>query len=595
MAQLLTSNCLQLFFWLQGTEAYNVLLRLLGASIAPGVVVFGKVDLPELLKVEPHCTIGKNAILKCATLGLRGGRPVLSLGAIHIRHHAAVGDQCSLFGGCLVPPFSEIEANTDVHWGNDANFARSPETTWTHDVRYGALFVQSALPLLLVAGALFGSLYGATVLWFEALLRREALNPRFGLAPPVTVVLFVVAMHAFQLLVPTLLFVVAQRLIGAPRLDTPTQTEWLTVGSWGFYRHVTLRQAVVHLLGHATFALQSCRLPAAILRAAGARIGPRTIVFNYDYATELSVPLLLLSIGADTLVTTHVQLGVGRYRCGRWSIGHVHIGDGCLIGNNAILDARSEGVALPDKTWVGALSDVTQESLESIPKAKSDIGAVVLGIPAKSTPVAPSTDLAESGPRIPVFGPTLVSLLWVLLLPFLCPAVPEMLAGIAILFYYLPALQAPAGTEFLVWWGLCSAVVLGVLLWSILIYVVAGRLAGAVAVYSGSELPIFSRRWFVFHWFDMLLIRFMQQVLGPSSPRSCLCIPRDPTPPAHACPADCLHAASQSEGTESRSKTCPNPEVSVGSLVSRAVCSSPPKRMQFATLATASRGAAISH
>ena len=174
------------------------------------------------------------------------------------------------------------------------------------------------------------------------------------------------------------------------------QTHWLRIGSWGFFRHVTLRQTIVNLLGQPTFALQSCWLPAAILRAAGAAIGPRSVVFTYDYTLELTVPMPLLSIGANTLITTHVQLGVNRYSCGRWSVGTVAIGNSCLIGNNSILDVWSEGLSIPDNTWVGALSDVARCSLP-----ETGAGAVVLGVPAHVTPVKPTTDLAESAASIP--------------------------------------------------------------------------------------------------------------------------------------------------------------------------------------------------
>ena len=107
----MTESILYMFQWCQGTEAYNCILRLMGARIAWGSVFFGLVDVPELLTIERHCVVGKSVHIKCCSLGIREGKPTLALGAVHIRRNSSVGDQCALFGGSIIEPYSELEVS----------------------------------------------------------------------------------------------------------------------------------------------------------------------------------------------------------------------------------------------------------------------------------------------------------------------------------------------------------------------------------------------------------------------------------------------------------------------------------------------------
>ena len=108
--------------------------------------------------------------------------------------------------------------------------------------------------------------------------------------------------------------------------------------------------------------------------------------------------------------------------------------------------------------------------------------------------------------------PTLLSLLWVYLLPLWCPTWMEALLAFAVVFYYIPTFGASGGTMYVYCWLLCTAGLLAAMLWSVVMFALVGRASRRLATYSGSELPLFSLKWFAFHWFDMLLIRCMSNV-----------------------------------------------------------------------------------
>ena len=316
VAKMLTATALDLVAWAQGTELYNCVLRLLGARIAPGAVIFtAKIDVPELLTVERNCTIGKSVHVRCVSIGLlETGRPMLALGRVHLQRNTSVGDQCALIGGCHLPPFSEVEANTDVCHGHSYSGPMSPETTWEHHSRCVDLGLQSLALAVAVLGPLYATLLGVCRAYGRLVLQPpDSLGG--DLAALVALGLGWVAWHGGGLLLRGALFVVANRVIGAPALSRAGHTRWLPIGSWRFFRYVTLRQSAVALFGAPLFALQSSWIPTALLRAAGARIGARTIVFNsVEYEMELAgVPLGLLTIGSDTLVTTHVQVLLPRH------------------------------------------------------------------------------------------------------------------------------------------------------------------------------------------------------------------------------------------------------------------------------------------
>lgn len=67
--------------------------------------------------------------LRCLTYGgAGGGDHRLALGAIHLRHHAAVGPRCVVAGGCILPPFAEVPPGSYVTARNDTAFPICPET-----------------------------------------------------------------------------------------------------------------------------------------------------------------------------------------------------------------------------------------------------------------------------------------------------------------------------------------------------------------------------------------------------------------------------------------------------------------------------------
>ena len=417
------------------------------------------------------------------------GKPMIALGAINVGRNTSIGDQCSLFGGCIVQPFTEIDAHKDVYCGNENTFPRSPETSWTHGDSWAQLLLQSLVLGGLVLGLVLGALVLLSYYFVVPVIKQDDAS---GFSPAVAMCLLLLLGHIVALVGSALLFILFSQLIGCPPLYRDGQTRWLRIGSWRFFLHVLLRQAVVKCFAACTFHLQSCKLPAAILRAAGAKIGANSIVFVYDHHTELTVPLPMLSIGANTLVTTHVQLGVPAYCCGRWYINRLAVGDACLVGNNSILDARAEGLRVPDNTWIGALSDVCAASLPL-----DDAGAVLLGIPARALAVKPTVDLAVSAPRLPTVLPAIISVVWVAVLPLLCPTALEVSVVSLAAFYY-------AADSYALGWLLALGLALAAWLWATLVFGCVTRWARWGPVHDGSELPMFSRRWFVFHWYAAL-------------------------------------------------------------------------------------------
>ena len=276
----------------------------------------------------------------------------------------------------------------------------------------------------------------------------------------------------------------------------------LPLGSWSFFLHVVLRRVFIRTFGFPLYTLQSSYIPAAIMRACGARVGKRTIVFNYDYSVELQAPLQQLVIGDDCIVTTFVQLGNSTVRDGLWASHDVTVGSGCLLGNNSIIDTA--GLPLPDNTWVSALSHVTSSSISAAAaRPHNALGSILCGNPtAAPFPVAPSTLLSSSSATLmhPIVSGC-ISCLWAFLLaPALCPCSIEVLV---VFFLVLNSYWTFSSMLLLI--VCCEA---GALLWSTLCLLVFERLSSRIVV-NGAHYQMFTAKWWAFHWCDMFRARYI--------------------------------------------------------------------------------------
>eukprot|EP00668_Euglena_longa_P003546 GGOE01004144.1.p1 GENE.GGOE01004144.1~~GGOE01004144.1.p1 ORF type:complete len:1545 (-),score=302.20 GGOE01004144.1:408-4817(-) len=488
-AQQLTTCCLWLFGWCQGSELYNCLLRLLGARVAAGSIVFGTVDFPELLCIERDCIVAQGTIIQCLSYSSAkaGGDHVMALGAVHLQHHTAVGQQCSLVGGCILLPFTEVRFGTHVSAQNDAALPNCEETNWRHGASLLLLTVQS---FLLAGGVLCGMLLTVSSMGMGWLFLQRLQHPAH--AALAAVVLLDVGRH----LASALLFAIFHRSLGCPVMEEGVRTVWLVNGSWAFFRHVILRNAVLHLFAAPLVTFQSCGLPALLLRLSGMKVGRDTVLLLEDPSKQFGVPLQLVTLGANVFVATDVCLGAATCHFGRWGVGALTIEDRVHLAERCVVDSLTEGLTVPQALQVCPLADVTKESVAGLRD-----GHVLLGTPARPT-LLPWLIGQCSGTTLP--GSMLV--IWAIIvhycerflfptpldLVFICAAMRESMAN----DLWDGAWACPSST--------CAVIVVLFLAWATGVLWLCSQFVQTWFLHPGARFELLSWRWAVMQAFNQL-------------------------------------------------------------------------------------------
>ena len=159
----------------------------------------------------------------------------------------------------------------------------------------------------------------------------------------------------------------------------PIAAKWLLIGRWrpqqiriwslGYVRFWIVKTLIrsnpgIHLIvGSPLYGLY--------LRALGARVGPRVVIFS----SEIPVCTDLLTIGAGTVIRRETSFQCYRAQAGRIEIGSVTIGQNAFVGEMAVLDINT---AMGDGAQLGHTSALL--SGQSIPA-----GARWHGSPARRT------------------------------------------------------------------------------------------------------------------------------------------------------------------------------------------------------------------
>ncbi len=532
MAERMNSPVMWFISFVQGTELYNALLRLLGAKIGRGCIILCTIDMPSLISLGDYCYIENGARLRCSQVVVVNNHGVsetaVRVGRISMGSCCYVSCQATITQGVTLPANSHVECDAYVTESNSqsVHVAAAPECQFDSDfqrVLQAGFLVALWLALLVLSTALIQP-------WVDAATAMEISSSNsapdssspftlYGSPAGVTVWYYVIL---FELLIhPIAIIALAlfHRCIGCPPPAALAQSSsapappsssvvdvrapcGIPVGSWSFFVHVTLRRVLIRTFGFPFYTLQSSFIPAAILRACGARVGRRTVVFNYDYGVELQAPLQQLDIGDDCIVTTFVQLGNPRVANGLWTSPAVVVGNGSLLGNNSIIDTAGQPV--PVRTWVSALSHVTSSSLDaSAARPVHPLGRILCGNPtAAPLPVAPSTLLASSSPTLmhPIACGAM-SCVWAFALaPALCPCSIEVL-----IVFFLVINSKWSFASMLLLIVTCEA---GAFLWSSAWLAIFEGI-GARIVVSGAHYPMFSAKWWLFHWCDMFRARYI--------------------------------------------------------------------------------------
>lgn len=535
MSERISSPVLWFISFLQGTELYNILLRILGAKIGRGCVILCSIDIPSLVSVGDNCFIENGARLRCSQVVLlaRGGTStsVLRVGRIQLGEGSYVACQATITQGVCLPAYSQVECDAYVTEANCHLVPVVPAISLPHGSN-----TQRVLQVCVVLG-FWALLLALSILliapWVNA---ATSIQASAAIAPqgtassssPLTVdaqpagvtvwyyvILFEIAIHpiavaalvAFHLCIGAPPHVATVRSAPTAPHDSSSvvdmsRSQGLPIGSWAFFLHAVLRRGVIRMFGFPLYTLQSSFIPAAILRACGAKVGKRTIIFNYDYSVELQAPLQQLTIGDDCIVTTFVQLGNSRVHDGKWVSHDVTIGSGCLLGNNSVVDTC--GLPIADNTWVSALSHVTSSSVTPDPsRPHNALGRILCGSPtAAPLPVSPSSLLsATSSPPMHPICIGVVACIWAFLLaPALCPCSIEVLVVFFLVintnWYFSSMLLLIICCE-------AAAFMLSTL-WLLAFECLSSRI-----VIDGAQYPMFSAKWWVFHWCDMLRSRYI--------------------------------------------------------------------------------------
>jgi acetyltransferase-like isoleucine patch superfamily enzyme len=535
MAERISSPVLWFISFLQGTELYNILLRILGAKIGRGCVILCSIDIPSLISVGDNCLIENGARLRCSQVVLlaRDGTStaVLRVGRIELGEGSYVACQATITQGVCLPANSQVECDAYLSEENCHSVPVVPADSSPRGSNS-----QRVLQVLVVLG-FWALLLALSILliapWVNAAksIEASAANAPQGTAAsssPLTVdaqptgvtvwyyvILFEIVIHPIAIAA----LVVFHRCIGAPphvatvrsahtappassSVVDVSQFQGLPIGSWAFFIHAVLRRGAIRTFGFPLYTLQSSFIPAAILRACGAKVGKRSVVFNYDYSVELQAPLQQLTIGDDCIVTTFVQLGCSQVRDGMWISHDVTIGSGCLLGNNSVVDTY--GLPMADNTWVSALSHVTSSSVTPTPSHPHNaLGRILCGSPtAAPLPVSPSSLLSATSP--PPMHPIwigVVTCIWAFVLaPALCPCSIEILV-----VFFLVINTNWSFSSMLLLIIVCEA---AAFLWSTL-WLLAFECLSSRIVVDGAQYPMFSAKWWAFHWCDMLRSRYI--------------------------------------------------------------------------------------
>lgn len=544
MAERINSPVMWFISSVQGTEAYNIFLRLLGAKIGRNCIILCSIDLPSLISVGDNCFIDNGARLRCSQVVVSSSNGVsktaVRVGRIHIGAGSYVACQATITQSVTLPANSQVECDAYITEHNAGSVRVASTGANQSDSGYQRVCQSTALILLWLT--LLALSLALIQPWVSSAIVIESSSasamqdtsaespfPLNGQPAGVTVWYYVILFELLIHPIAIVALVVFHRCIGRPPYAAlaPTISSAISpppppatssppppaavhiplpcgipVGSWQFFIHVTLRRWFIRTFGFPLYTLQSSFIPAAVLRACGASVGRGTIVFNYDYGVELQVPLQQLTLGDDCIVTTFVQLGCPSVRDAFWSSHDVVVGSGCLLGNNSIIDTA--GLPLPPKTWVSAMSHVTASSIATAaarpPHAQ---GCIICGNPtAAPLPVAPSTLLSLSSPTLmhPLLAAAL-SCIWAMLLaPALCPSSIEVL----IVFFLVINSQ----------WSFASMLLLIVcceaaaFLWSSAWLFVFERASDRIVV-QGAHHTMFTAKWWVFHWCDMFRARYI--------------------------------------------------------------------------------------
>jgi acetyltransferase-like isoleucine patch superfamily enzyme len=534
IAERIYSPVLWFISFFQGTELYNVFLRCMGANIGRGCIILSTIDIPSLLDIGDNCFIDNGARLRCTQVVMVKSGPtnkaMLRVGCIIIGAGSYVGCQASITQGVVLPAHSHVECDAYVSESNIRAVPVAPAPPKQFQLGRYQRCVQ-ALVIVLFWFLLLALSFVLIVPWItfvppsDTAVASDAqssgspfpfLGDRTpsGVAVWYYVMLFELVIHPFAIFV----LVLFHRCVGSPPRSTlpspPSSSpgassvvnipehQGVRVGSWVFFVHVILRRWFIRMFGFPFYTLQSSYIPAAIMRACGAHVGKRTLVFHCDYGLELQAPLQQVTIGRDCIITTFVQLGNSVVRDGLWYSHDVVVGNGCLLGNNSILDTA--GLPLPDNSWVSALSHVTSASISAATaRPHHALGCILCGNPSAAPfPVAPSALLSSSAASLmhPITS-GLLSCCWAFVLaPALCPGPIEVL----IVFFLLINTQ----------WSFSSMLLLiicceaAALLWSSTCLVAFERLSSRIVV-NGAQYPMFTARWWAFHWCDMFRARYI--------------------------------------------------------------------------------------
>jgi non-ribosomal peptide synthetase-like protein len=170
----------------------------------------------------------------------------------------------------------------------------------------------------------------------------------------------------------------------------PVLAKWLLIGHWkprrirawglAYFRFWLVKTMIV--ANPLARLLLGTPLYAAYLRALGARVGRRVVIFTQ----HVPVCTDLLTIGAGSVIRKDTYLSGYRARAGAIETGAVTIGAGAFIGEHTVLDI---GTALGDGTQLGHASALLTG--QAVPA-----GACWHGSPAE--PAGPGDDYRTVGP-----------------------------------------------------------------------------------------------------------------------------------------------------------------------------------------------------
>ncbi len=440
-------------------------LRLFGARIGSRVHIHRGVRLGDggwdLLALEDDATVGQDACLR--VVELEGG--CLVLGTVTVRRGATLGTRAGLSpgaelgAGSILTPLSNLRAG-EVHAGSILDGVPAqpvgaapappasavPPTAPVRVLTAALLTLSASLALLapwLLAWGLLGLGFDGEV--HGVLFSTDSMLPSSsGLARVSGAVML-------GGVLTVLLLAVLVRLLGPAPL-----------GSYSVHSSASMRLTMQSALVEAAGKWLSGTLMWPMwLRLAGAHIGR-----GCEISTITDVVPSTVRIGAGTFFADGIYLGGPRLHAGTATIDTVELGEGCFVGNHAVLPA---GTRLAPGTLLGVST-----SSEHIP---SESGASWFGHPAFRLPrrevVEMPRELTHDPPLVrrvnrwmwelarfalPI-GPVVVGLAWFRAMEL---AQPEVSAGVFRLVVLplgvLAALAALCGGVLLLKWLLIGRV-----------------------------------------------------------------------------------------------------------------------------------------